>query len=98
MAQWCNPLTLQPEQSGGVGSRRGRASPLEHHDEGSRTRLALSYFCDPSAWCQKPQLHLHLHQSREEFFGRADFCFSPGCLTNHGRQGSFAGSLQLQIV
>ena len=23
--QWCDPLTLQPEQSGGVGSRRGRA-------------------------------------------------------------------------
>ena len=50
VAQWCNPLTLKPEQSGGVGSRGGRASPLERHDKGSRTRLALSYFCDPSAW------------------------------------------------
>ena len=50
VAQWCNPLTLKPEQSGGVGSRRDRASPLECHDKGSRTRLALSYFCDPSAW------------------------------------------------
>ena len=50
LAQWCNSLTLQPEQSGGVGSRRGRASPLERHDKGSRTRLALSYLCDPSAW------------------------------------------------
>ena len=37
VAQWCNPLTLKPEQSGGVGSRRDRASPLEHHDEGSLT-------------------------------------------------------------
>ena len=50
VAQWCNPLTLKPEQSGGVGSRRDRASPLERHDKGSRTRLALSYFSDPSAW------------------------------------------------
>ena len=25
-------------------------APLERHDKGSRTRLALSYFCDPSAW------------------------------------------------
>ena len=50
VAQWCNPLTFKPEQSGGVGSRRGRASPLERHDKGSWTRLALSYFCDPSAW------------------------------------------------
>ena len=50
VAQWCNPLTWKPEQSGGVGSRRDRASPLKRHDKGSRTRLALSYFCDPSAW------------------------------------------------
>ena len=51
VAQWCNPLTLQPEQSGGVGSKPDRASPLERHDNvRSRTRLALSYFRDPSAW------------------------------------------------
>ena len=50
VAQWCNPLTWKPEQSGGVRSRRDRASPLKHHDKGSRTRLALSYFCDPSTW------------------------------------------------
>ena len=50
VAQWCNPLTLKPEQSGEVGSRCDRASPLECHDKGSRTRLALSYFCHPSAW------------------------------------------------
>ena len=49
MAQWCNPLTLQPEQSGSVGSKPGRTPPLERHDKGSRTRLALSYFCDASA-------------------------------------------------
>ena len=47
---WCNPVTLKPEQSGGAGSIPGRTPPLERHDEGSRTRLALSYFCDPSAW------------------------------------------------
>ena len=47
---WCNPLTLQPEQSGGVGSNPGRAPPLERHDKGSRTRLGLLYFSDPSAW------------------------------------------------
>ena len=50
VAQWCNPLTLKPEQSGGVGSIPGRTPPLELHDKGSRTRLALNYFCDPSAW------------------------------------------------
>ena len=44
-----NPLTLQPELSGGAGSIPSRAPPLERHDKGSRTRLALSYFCDPSA-------------------------------------------------
>ena len=48
VVQWCNPLTLQPE--GGVGSKPGRAPPLERHDKGSRTRFALSYFCDPSTW------------------------------------------------
>ena len=37
VTQWCNPLTLQPEQSGGVGLRCGWASPLEHHDKGSQT-------------------------------------------------------------
>ena len=42
-----NPLTLQPEQPGGRGSNP--TSTFERHDKGSRTRLALSYFCDPSA-------------------------------------------------
>ena len=50
VAPWCNPLTLQPEQSGGVGSSPGRAPPLERHDKGSQTRLGLLYLCDPSAW------------------------------------------------
>ena len=50
VAPWCNPLTLQPEQSGGVGSSPGRAPSLERNDKGSRTRLGLLYFCDPSAW------------------------------------------------
>ena len=35
VASWCNPLTLQPEQSGGVVSSPGRTPPLEHHDKGS---------------------------------------------------------------
>ena len=34
--QWCNPLTLQPEQSGGVGSIPGKNPPFERHDMGSR--------------------------------------------------------------
>ena len=50
VAPWYNPLTLQPEQSGGVSSSPGRAPPLDRHDKGSRTRLGLLYFCDPSAW------------------------------------------------
>ena len=53
VAQWCYPLTLQPEQSGRVGLKPAKAPPLECHDEGSQARLALSYFCDPSAWRQK---------------------------------------------
>ena len=48
MAQWCNPLTLKSEQSGGVGSRPGRTTPLERHNKGSLTRLGLLYFCDLS--------------------------------------------------
>ena len=28
MAQWCNPLTVQPEKSGGMGSIPGRAHHL----------------------------------------------------------------------
>ena len=44
-----NPPTLQPEQSGGVGSILDRATPLEHRGKESRTRLAFSYFCRPSA-------------------------------------------------
>ena len=50
VAPWCNPLTLQPEQSGGVGSISGRTPPLERHDKGLRTRLGLLYFCDLSAY------------------------------------------------
>ena len=32
MAQWCNPLTLQPEQSGEMGSIP-ETNLLEHHDK-----------------------------------------------------------------
>ena len=35
VAQWCNPLTLQSEQSGGVGLIPDRAPPLERHDKES---------------------------------------------------------------
>ena len=44
MAQWWNPLTLQPEQSGGVGSMPRRALSLEHHDKGSHTKGKLLIF------------------------------------------------------
>ena len=37
-----------------------RFPPLERYDKGSQTRLGLLYFCDPSAWRQKPQLLLLL--------------------------------------
>ena len=47
VAPWCNPLALQPEQSGGVGLNPGRAPPFERHDKGLQTRLGLLYFCDP---------------------------------------------------
>ena len=41
VAPWCNPLTLQPEQSGGVGSNPGRAPPLERCDKGRGLDLDL---------------------------------------------------------
>ena len=41
VAPWCNSLTLQPEQSGGVGSIASRTSPLERHDK-SRQEIANS--------------------------------------------------------
>ena len=47
VAPCSNPLTLQLEQSGGRGSNP--TSTFERHDKGLQTRLALSYFCDPSA-------------------------------------------------
>ena len=47
---WCNPLTLQQEQAGGMGWSPDRAPPLERHDKGSQTRLGLLCFYDPSAW------------------------------------------------
>ena len=60
VAQWCNPLTLQPEQSGGVGSIPGRTLLFGRHDKGSWTRLGLRNFYDPNALRCKSQLHLHL--------------------------------------
>ena len=53
VAPWCNPLTLQPEQSGGVGSSPGKAPPLERHDKGSRTRLGLLYSAIPALGAEK---------------------------------------------
>ena len=50
VAQWCNPLTLKPEQSGGVGSISCRTPSPDRRDKGSQTRLGLLYFCDLSAW------------------------------------------------
>ena len=41
VAQWCNPLTLQPEQSDAVGSILGKVPLLERRDKGSRTRSGL---------------------------------------------------------
>ena len=43
-------LTLQPEQSGGVGSIPGRAPPLERHEKSLQTLLSYSHLCNPSAW------------------------------------------------
>ena len=48
---WCNPLTLQPGQSGGQILIPGRAPPLERHGMGSRTRSTLPYFCN--IWSQQ---------------------------------------------
>ena len=37
VVQWYNPLTLQSEQSEGVGLIPGRVPLLQYHDKGSRT-------------------------------------------------------------
>ena len=43
VAQWCNPLTLQPEQLGGVGSMPVRTPPLlDRHDKGLWIQLGLN--------------------------------------------------------
>ena len=34
VAQWYDPVTFQPKQSGGVGSMPSKALPLERHDKG----------------------------------------------------------------
>ena len=45
-------MTLQAEQSKEEDSMPREAPPLERHDKRSRTRLALSYFCESNAWCE----------------------------------------------
>ena len=65
MALWSNPLTSQPEQSGGVSLIPSRTPILERHDKGSLTRLGLLFFYYPSAWRCKTQLHLHLQMKTE---------------------------------
>ena len=37
VAPWCSPLTLQPEQSGGMGLIPSWTLPLERHDRASWT-------------------------------------------------------------
>ena len=54
MAQWCNPLTLQPEQSGGVFW--SRTFPHVCHDKELRTRLGLFYFCVCISGCLRLRL------------------------------------------
>ena len=48
VVQWCIPVTLQLEQSGGQGSIPGRLPPLDCHDKGLWTPMTISDFCDPS--------------------------------------------------
>ena len=36
LESWCNPLNLQPEQSGGVGPIPGRTPTFERRDKGSQ--------------------------------------------------------------
>ena len=61
VAQWCNCLILQPEESGRVGLIHGRALSLERHDKGSRQTAEygkctpetffLKYHCTPEKGC-----------------------------------------------
>ena len=43
VTQWCNPLTLESEQSGGVRLIPRRALPLERHNKGLQTQLVQLY-------------------------------------------------------
>ena len=62
MVQWCNPQTLQQEQSGGVGSKPGWAPPLQRHDKGSQTRLALATSVIPVLGAKNPNFTFTLNQ------------------------------------
>ena len=48
VVQWCNPLTLQPEKSGGQNLIPGRAPSLERHDKGLKKFLNF-LFCKESS-------------------------------------------------
>ena len=107
MAPCCNLLTLQPEQSGGWGSNP--TSTFERHDKGSRTRLALSYFCDRSAWRRKPQFTFNCDNVERKYLEMVlnlwlllksgtgnisgDSRGMPGTMRNHGEYRGIAGNV-----
>ena len=75
VAQWCNLLTLQSEQSVGVCLIPGRAPPLRCHDEALYSisaslllrsqRLALKYATSPSPLGLNPHFCNDRRHSKE---------------------------------
>ena len=53
VAPWCNPLTLQPEQPGEMGSSPGRAPPLKRHNKGRGFDLVCSTSAIPALGADK---------------------------------------------
>ena len=65
---WCRGVILwHCSQNSQAEYVRFLVGPLERHDKGSRTRLGLLYFCDPSAWRWKTKVHRHLHLQKKDW-------------------------------
>ena len=56
-AQWCNPLTLQAEQSGELGSIPGRILPIDDYAKDGGKELFTKMHC---VLIMNPQRFLHL--------------------------------------
>ena len=85
MQSFPNPLTLQPEQSGGVGPTSGTALPLERYDTRSWTRSGLLYY--PILLGAEKRNFTFISPLTTQ---HADHSFSPALIYNGTNGGSLA--------